>query len=363
MKKFLILLYFLSLMLPHPLKACRIIEKRAIFLLKKGTPKQVSIAEKIQKGRSLNDEELFIFNQTKTEALQKMLDEILPIIKNNPLQHGFFEFGYSGSCADSTMAFSDMSEYHLSARASINNTKATYPYRLRDNPAARGTYHPMITWISEDSGVTARFEYKINGLPIHNDTRLAVLNQGGLHWLTETPASEMKRELIRFLPENTVSAFTETKTDIARLLRDMKPNEEGELVYHSDIITKNSLDHNKPNPTPNTYTKIHSTFIYKTSDINAIILDQSSERMISVDLFMDDASITTFLNEMVSKDIESELDDLLTEYERLEGKEKEIYETYLKAYLGKLPEAGEKFHAVKDITWRLMTRYRIHPPK
>ena len=352
----LIWLVLIFMIYTTPTSGCKAIERRAMYMLKMGTPEQVQVFNKITEGDELTEVEVALFHSAQEDAFQEMLTELKTAVKSSPLQERQ-EYGFSGTCLDSTMALSDMSEYDIHAIAALEHTKNTYPYRLRGvSSAPRGNFHPLITWLCEDSGYNPTFEYRVTGKKIPDYVRIKVKTKGGLDWLKTIEKNNMLEELHSFLSEETVSSLRYKTQEPISVLREMKAYEEGNLSFYGKIITKRP--HEGGEILRTSVKKVaHSTFIYKISEDKAIIIDHLYNEIITIDFRLDDVALKSKLTRYINKYRKESINDLILKYQNSKSAaERAFYNVFIMKYLGYVPEPGERFKEVTDIYWKMVTR-------
>ena len=358
LKKMYLIFGALLVLFPWPSLGCRIIEMRGMSILEKGTPQQVAVFNKLKSGEVLNDLETSLFHRAQEYAFRQMLKELKEALQNFPIQERL-EFGFSGACIDSTMAFSDMTEFRLSAFTALDHAKTTYPYKLRLNPVARGgRFHPLITWLSEDAGTVPRFKYKVGGNVVSDKIRAEVQAQGGLDWLTTVKTSEMKDKLKVFLSSDEVASFSQETSNPEQVLLSMEVHEEGHLGYQGDVVTTH-LDNGIETEYVAQKTFGHSNFVYRISENRIVILDHLQREVLLIDAQLSEATIAIQLRQQINKLLSKYVNGLIVKYESsLSDAEKSILEEELIELLNRTPEPGERFKEISDLVWWTTTRVR-----
>jgi hypothetical protein len=223
--------------------ACNGLEQRSLDLLNNGTEEQQSLFEKIQTGDPLTEEEAELYDQAKIETLKQMQIELRQALDELPTPETLAT-SYSGSCSESTLALSEMTQNSKNAQQALQEVTKSYPYELRGlDPVKRGNYHPLVTWLAEDGTEQARYTYRLNGQFLSDEARTIIQEEGGVDWLRTISSEKMKAELTRILPKETVELFDYGIHPPSDFMKSMSVGEEGELAYRTQIIT------NKMTPT------------------------------------------------------------------------------------------------------------------
>jgi hypothetical protein len=336
--------------------ACNGLEQRSLDLLNNGTEEQQSLFEKIQTGDPLTEEEAELYDQAQIETLKKMQTELHQALDELPTPETLAT-SYSGSCSDSTLALSEMTQTSKNANQALQQVTKSYPYELRGlNPVERGEYHPLVTWLAEDGTEQARYTYRLNGQFLSDETRTIIQEKGGEHWLKTISSTKMKAELTRILPKETVELFDYGIHPPSDFMKSMSVGEEGEIAYKTRIITS-KMTPTGPQQIEAKIKIAHSTYITRISNKRVVLIDQNFEQVLVLDLTKETNELEKEINRFAYRGSRESFNHEIRLYRNAANEaEKQIAANEVIQSLGYLPEDTETFFSIKDTFWMSQTK-------